>query len=161
MTPTRKISIDASGTRIHGFTTASRVDNFLGIPFGRITKRFCIAEKVPPSSLRPSIDATTWGPRCPQSRNYGRERREYLYEANAARSAAEESETDCLNLNIFAPEDAPSSNAGLPVMVWIHGGGWVFGDGGPDYGKNMRIPGRVYDSNTAEMAAISCPKPLA
>lgn len=142
MTPAhRDISIDASGSRIHGFTTADDVANFLGIPFGRVQKRFSIAEKVPLSSRGPSIDATTWGPRCPQSRNYGRERREYLYGGNPAQSVALESETDCLNLNIFAPNNAVGSNADLPVMVWIHGGGWVFGDGGPDYGKTLHISG--------------------
>jgi para-nitrobenzyl esterase len=33
---------------------------------------------------------------------------------------------DCLNLNIWTPE--PGS-AGLPVLVWIHGGGFSWGAG--------------------------------
>jgi para-nitrobenzyl esterase len=32
---------------------------------------------------------------------------------------------NCLNLNVFTPD--PSSDAGLPVMVWIHGGGFFSG----------------------------------
>jgi len=32
---------------------------------------------------------------------------------------------DCLSLNIFTPD--PSPTAALPVMVWIHGGGFVTG----------------------------------
>ena len=32
---------------------------------------------------------------------------------------------NCLNLNVFTPD--PSSSAGLPVFVWIHGGGFVNG----------------------------------
>ncbi|MDO5654409.1 MAG: carboxylesterase family protein [Brachymonas sp.] len=33
---------------------------------------------------------------------------------------------DCLNLNIYAPADMVSGEK-LPVMVWLHGGGWVVG----------------------------------
>jgi para-nitrobenzyl esterase len=32
---------------------------------------------------------------------------------------------DCLNLNVFAPD--PGADAALPVLVWIHGGGFVNG----------------------------------
>lgn len=36
---------------------------------------------------------------------------------------------DCLYLNVYAPE----SGEDLPVMVWIHGGAFVFGNGGGEY----------------------------
>ncbi len=36
---------------------------------------------------------------------------------------------DCLFLNVYAPADA----ADLPVMIWIHGGAFVFGNGGGEY----------------------------
>jgi carboxylesterase type B len=35
---------------------------------------------------------------------------------------------DCLFLNVFAPENAQN----LPVLVWIHGGGYGFGNGRED-----------------------------
>lgn len=35
---------------------------------------------------------------------------------------------DCLFLNVYAPANA----RGLPVLVWIHGGGYGFGDGTQD-----------------------------
>eukprot|EP00727_Mastigamoeba_balamuthi_P005150 m51a1_g14633 hypothetical protein (1782) ;mRNA; r:25784-37177 len=41
---------------------------------------------------------------------------------------------DCLTLNVFAPANATGS-ALLPVLFWIHGGGWVVGsatEGGTD-----------------------------
>eukprot|EP01062_Namystynia_karyoxenos_P013058 TRINITY_DN146_c0_g4_i1.p1 TRINITY_DN146_c0_g4~~TRINITY_DN146_c0_g4_i1.p1 ORF type:complete len:628 (+),score=233.97 TRINITY_DN146_c0_g4_i1:84-1886(+) len=37
-------------------------------------------------------------------------------------------EEDCLYLNVFRPQGA-SPDAKLPVMVWIYGGAFVFGDG--------------------------------
>jgi para-nitrobenzyl esterase len=38
---------------------------------------------------------------------------------------------DCLNVNVWTPEPGP---AGLPVMVWIHGGAFASGSGGvPTY----------------------------
>ncbi|XP_048509526.1 juvenile hormone esterase-like isoform X2 [Athalia rosae] len=47
---------------------------------------------------------------------------------------------DCLYLNIYAPlpEEGLPRRSDLPVMVWIHGGGFVMGSGddflfGPDY----------------------------
>jgi len=36
---------------------------------------------------------------------------------------------DCLYLNVYAPETGEN----LPVMVWIHGGAFVFGNGGGEY----------------------------
>ena len=36
---------------------------------------------------------------------------------------------DCLYLNVYTPTDAKD----LPVMVWIHGGAFVFGNGGGEY----------------------------
>lgn len=35
---------------------------------------------------------------------------------------------DCLMLNVFCPESATASSR-LPVMVWLHGGGYGFGSG--------------------------------
>lgn len=36
---------------------------------------------------------------------------------------------DCLYLNVYAPAEGE----GLPVMVWLHGGAFIFGDGGGEY----------------------------
>jgi carboxylesterase type B len=38
------------------------------------------------------------------------------------------SSEDCLFLNVYAPQNASN----LPVLVWIHGGGYGVGDGTQD-----------------------------
>eukprot|EP00099_Drosophila_melanogaster_P016188 NP_536784.1 cricklet [Drosophila melanogaster] len=39
---------------------------------------------------------------------------------------------DCLFLNVYAPK-VKSTRTPLPVMVWIHGGGFFFGNGNSDF----------------------------
>jgi para-nitrobenzyl esterase len=56
------------------------------------------------------LDGTRYGHRCAQ------------YGATAADSGSE----DCLTLNVYAPMRGPP-NAKLPVMFWIHGGGYSGG----------------------------------
>lgn len=38
---------------------------------------------------------------------------------------------NCLFLNIYTPNLSTTTKA-LPVMVWLHGGGFTFGDGNSD-----------------------------
>ncbi|XP_066271896.1 fatty acyl-CoA hydrolase precursor, medium chain-like [Branchiostoma lanceolatum] len=68
-------------------------------------------------------DVTEFGSRCPQV--------EFplphpIWAAVAAFRSNSSSE-DCLFLNVFTP--SVSATANLPVMVWIHGGSWIFGSG--------------------------------
>ena len=42
------------------------------------------------------------------------------------------SDEDCLYLHLHVPQSLPKSPPLLPVMVWIHGGGFMSGDGTPD-----------------------------
>jgi para-nitrobenzyl esterase len=58
-------------------------------------------------------DATGFGPACPQHPTDGQ-----MLRANLPQSE------DCLTLNVWAPS---SHAAKLPVMVWIHGGGFTQG----------------------------------
>lgn len=60
--------------------------------------------------LEGEIDATTYGQPCPQPDSEG-----YIVGSE-----------DCLWLNIFTPQLTDES-AGLPVVVWIHGGGYRYG----------------------------------
>lgn len=49
---------------------------------------------------------------------------------------------DCLTLDIYAPPksiEAANEGAGLPVMVWIHGGGNSMGDASPYDGSQLAL----------------------
>jgi para-nitrobenzyl esterase len=48
---------------------------------------------------------------------------------------------DCLHLNIWTPA-APGTSAWLPVMVWIHGGGFVVGSGAEPRYDGARLAAR-------------------
>ncbi|MHC3475190.1 carboxylesterase/lipase family protein [Streptomyces sp. 7R007] len=47
---------------------------------------------------------------------------------------------DCLYLNVWTP--APATGTGLPVMVWIHGGGNRYGHGSQDIHDGRAMAGR-------------------
>ncbi len=102
---------------------------FLGVPFGR-AGRFEYA--VPVESWEGVLDATRFGPGCPQNRAvhehledpvrrfYKREYRDGLTFTYSE---------DCLNLNIYAPYEAQNA----PVILFFYGGGF-------DSGLNAESP---------------------
>ncbi len=131
------VSVDIDKASFRGFTSSLGVANFLGVPFASISERFRLAQLVKPASLSgTTVDVTSYGPKCPQPENFGRRRRLHLYEG-VPESAVTASELDCLRLNIYTPSTCISSvtSSKLPVLVYIHGGGWVFGDGNSEYGE--------------------------
>jgi para-nitrobenzyl esterase len=60
---------------------------------------------------------------------------------NAFSATCAQSE-DCLYLNVYEPADAPKG-AKLPVMVWIHGGAFIFGSGSVYDGSQFAKQGVV------------------
>ena len=65
-------------------------------------------------------DATAYGPTCPKG-DYPPQYQPLLPEQVIPGD-------ECLNLNVWTP-DALGDGAGLPVLVWIHGGSFMNGSG--------------------------------
>ncbi|XP_046544374.1 carboxylesterase 4A-like [Haliotis rubra] len=100
------------------------VYQFLGVryavaPVGRL--RF--KKPVPRGRWTGTLDASRFGPPCAQLGN-------------------QRSTEDCLLLNIYIPRIL-SPNATKSVMIWIHGGGFVNGQGSSLDGSNIAITGDV------------------
>lgn len=84
---------------------------YLGVPYAKPTsgeRRFMPPE--PMSSWSGVRQALEFGPACPQEPDL---------------SFAASTSEDCLYLNVFAP--APKTAEQLPVMVFLHGGGYLSG----------------------------------
>ena len=69
----------------------------------------------PPASWKGERDATEFGARCAQG---------HVYDDMTFLDSGESE--DCLFLNVYAPAGAKAKSK-LPVMFWIHGGGYLAG----------------------------------
>ncbi|KAL1857570.1 hypothetical protein VTK73DRAFT_8033 [Phialemonium thermophilum] len=94
------------------------VASFLGIPFAKIPERWRQATLIDAfeGAERADLDATRYGPIVPQPPN----------PSLIGRPDLRASELDCLNLNVWAPASAVDTTAELPVIVWVHGGGYMW-----------------------------------
>ncbi|MHC4470304.1 MAG: carboxylesterase/lipase family protein [Planctomycetota bacterium] len=106
--PTARVDSGAVSGKLVGEDRDVRA--FLGIPYA--------APPVGPLRWKPPAPARPWtgaractefSPACPQRHYFGK------------------TSEDCLYLNVWAPAEEPAGK--LPVMFWIHGGGFTIGAG--------------------------------
>lgn len=115
-----------------GPSNVDGVRNFLAIPFAEPP----VEENAwrPPVAREPwvaPLDATEPGPSCPQSTEG----------ITTSFVITPDPDPDCLSLSVWTPNDAE----GLPVMVWIHGGGLSTGSAHEPYytGDDLAAEGVV------------------
>ena len=105
--------------KIQGKTiNGGKVRAWLGLPYAAPPigdKRWKAPE--PPAKWKGTRDATRFGAHCAQVRVF----EDMIFQDSGPSE-------DCLFLNIYAPASASSKDK-LPVMFWIHGGGYAGGSG--------------------------------
>jgi para-nitrobenzyl esterase len=109
---------------------------FRGVPFAQPpVGNLRFQAPVPPVPWDGVRDAATFGPQCPQAMFPG---------TPAGPEPAPDTTGEWLTVNVWTPD---TQARGLPVMVWIHGGAYLFGAGGPGYdGTPFANSGAVFVS---------------
>lgn len=104
----------------------------------------------PPVSAKPRdhpINGTWFGPSCIQYNNGAKTvYSEYL--TGFLLAPGQSTSEDCLTLNVWAPAESKEGDK-LPVMIWIHGGGFTSGGAASQYKYGDRI---VRDQNVIVVA---------
>jgi para-nitrobenzyl esterase len=103
---------------------------FLGLPYATPpTGDLRWKAPQPPSPWQGVRDATNFAARCEQWHVWN----DYIFQDSGPSE-------DCLYLNVYAPASANQASK-LPVMVWIHGGGFIAGAGSePRYSNSALVP---------------------
>ena len=106
-------------------TTVGKIAEFRAVPYAAPpVGKLRWQPPTAPLAHTGTLDATAYGPACPQ---------QFVGYATSE---------DCLSLNIFAPAKAVAASK-LPVMVWIHGGGFISGSGRDFDGSALAMRGNI------------------
>jgi len=122
---------DTAYGKVRGYQLRG-IYHFLGIPYGDDTSgpnRF-----MPPQKPKPWTDifpAVWWGNSAPQIME---KRYSNAYSSFVDHWNYDDVSEDCLRINVFTP--AINDGKKRPVMVWLHGGGFVNGNGFEQDGYN-------------------------
>ncbi|KAJ5947506.1 hypothetical protein N7466_000521 [Penicillium verhagenii] len=121
-TTTIRISAPSLGAELVGaLDNDTNIALFRGIPYADVSKRW--THSVTKHNLEgETFDATQFGPRCNQGNGM------VLVTGGTNDPTPGDDEFKCLNLNVAVPnETLGKAGSSLPVMVWIHGGGFAYG----------------------------------
>ncbi|XP_035251365.1 fatty acyl-CoA hydrolase precursor, medium chain-like [Anguilla anguilla] len=127
------------GRRIRVKDSPQTVLAYLGIPFAEPpvgVLRF--SAPLPPRKWQGLRDATVYPPLCLQNMNDTRQ----MADMYAGRFPPLKTSEDCLYLNVYTPV-RPGQPKHLPVMVWIHGGGFLMGGAALYDGSSLAAFGDV------------------
>jgi para-nitrobenzyl esterase len=125
---------------LHG-VSATGYSEWLGIPYAAPpTGQLRWKAPQPPADWNGVRDATRFGSRCVQGTGW-----DPGYDTPKL-------DEDCLYLNVYAPH---TTGRGLPVMMWIHGGGFTGGAGqDTDPRKYVEKAGVVYVTINYRLGAL-------
>ncbi|ESO83464.1 hypothetical protein LOTGIDRAFT_169331 [Lottia gigantea] len=127
---TRGIIVTTPLGRIRGTTfqyNGTTVYKFLGIPYAKPPVQDLMLEKpIPIGPWHGTLNATTYGSACVQRGSSSHK--------NPVKSL------DCLYLNVYVPRSLTEIK---PVMIFIHGGSYMFGDGSMYDGTALAANGNV------------------
>ncbi|XP_038056981.1 uncharacterized protein LOC119728715 [Patiria miniata] len=117
------------------------ITRYAGIPYAEPPigqRRF--AKPAPKTPWDDVLNATTFGSKCPQANVSFDVFISSQFDQFLPNTDVDE---DCLFLNVYVPHDVVEAFGPLPVMVYIHGGGLVSGEGALYDGTLIAVQGQV------------------
>ena len=115
-------SFTSTAGPVLGLSTANGGSAYLGVPFAQ-NPPLRWGPPRPPAPWTAPLNATAYGAGCVDFRPPGAA-------SSSPASASSAQAEECLTVNIWVP---PSPALGAPMIVWIHGGGFVGGDASGDF----------------------------
>ncbi|HEY1554385.1 MAG TPA: carboxylesterase family protein [Kofleriaceae bacterium] len=131
-----ELSVTLDSGDIHGLKVGT-MREFLGIPYAAPPVgdlRWRVPQPV--AHWSKPLETTAFGNQCPQKLSY----------------SGPSYDEDCLYINVWAPSGAHD----LPVMVWLHGGAFIFGSGGDKWydGKKLASQGVILVTLNYRLGAL-------
>ncbi|KAL0956172.1 hypothetical protein HGRIS_002332 [Hohenbuehelia grisea] len=123
------------------YNVTTNTANYLGIRFAAPPIGSLRWQRPQPPSTVSGVQAATQQPiQCPQVQLWGKSPTNPFRNSIVHKRATSESDMseDCLFLNVHYPGNTPSKKR-LPVLVWIHGGGYGLGNASDNDGSDLIV----------------------